>query len=87
MLEREFWMIPIRLIVATEDKTLGGSSEEESGLRPLISSYQSTRVVPTAPSPLSGPTAKTTRRTKQRLLCLDLLIPSRAAPMSVVHNG
>jgi hypothetical protein len=37
-----------------EDKADGGgSSDEESGLRPLISPYQSTRVVPTTPSPLS----------------------------------
>jgi len=36
-----------------EDKAEGGSSDEETGLRPLISPYQSTRVVPTIPSPLS----------------------------------
>ena len=32
----------------------GASSDEESGLRPLISPYQSTRAVPTTPSPLSA---------------------------------
>jgi WD repeat-containing protein 24 len=37
-----------------ESKAEGGvSSDEESGLRPLISPHQSTRVVPTTPSPLS----------------------------------
>ncbi|KIM74206.1 hypothetical protein PILCRDRAFT_711720 [Piloderma croceum F 1598] len=36
-----------------ENKVDGGSSDEESGLRPLISPYQPTRVVPTTPSPLS----------------------------------
>ena len=36
-----------------ENKAEGRSSDEESGLRPLISPYQSTRVVPTTPSPLS----------------------------------
>jgi hypothetical protein len=34
-------------------KAEGESSDEESGLRPLISPYQSTRVVPATPSPLS----------------------------------
>jgi WD repeat-containing protein 24 len=36
-----------------ENKAKDGSSDEETGLRPLISPYQSTRVVPTTPSPLS----------------------------------
>lgn len=36
-----------------EHQTNGGSSDEESGLRPLISPYQSTRVMPATPSPLS----------------------------------
>src|ERR1700691_3650896 len=36
-----------------ENKAEGGSSDEESGLRPLISPYQSTGVAPTTPSPLS----------------------------------
>jgi WD repeat-containing protein 24 len=36
-----------------ENKAEDGSSDEETGLRPLISPYQPTRVVPTTPSPLS----------------------------------
>jgi hypothetical protein len=36
-----------------ENKAEGGSSDEESGLRPLISPYHSTTVVSTTPSPLS----------------------------------
>jgi hypothetical protein len=36
-----------------KNKAEGGSSDEETGLRPLISPYQSTRIVPTIPSPLS----------------------------------
>jgi hypothetical protein len=36
-----------------ERKAEDGSSDEDSGLKPLMSPYQSTRVVPTTPSPLS----------------------------------
>jgi WD repeat-containing protein 24 len=36
-----------------ENKVEDGSSDEETGPRPLISPYQSASVVPTTPSPLS----------------------------------